>query len=161
MAEDNNNEPEDQNPDEPQEGDEQETDEPDSTDDDSGFDVDRAREKIRKVNSENRNLRKRAEEAERKAQENDNATERLNALEAENLRLRVGVKHGLPEAVVKRLNGTTEEEILQDAEELMELLGGKKPPTDQPRTKLRGGGDPTNQPDPIEDLDAFAAKVFN
>lgn len=124
------------------------------------FDADKAREKIRKINSENRNLRKRATEAEEKAREADGKDERLTALEAENLRLRVGVKHGLPETLIKRLSGTTEEEILQDAEELMELFGSKKPPTDQPRTKLRGGGDPTSPPEDMGDLDKFAEKVF-
>lgn len=125
-----------------------------------GFDAEKARAKIRKINSENRNLRKRATEAEEKAKDANGKDERLTALEAENLRLRVGVKHGLPEALIKRLSGTTEDEILQDAEELMELFGSKKPPTDQPRTKLRGGGDPTQEPDDTGDLDKFAEKVF-
>lgn len=140
---------------------EADTDEAESTEeDDSTFDADKARAKIRKINSENRNLRKRATEAEEKAKDADGKDERLTALEAENLRLRVGVKHGLPEALIKRLSGTTEEEILQDAEELMELFGSKKPPTDQPRTKLRGGGDPTAPVDDTGDLDKFAEKVF-
>lgn len=124
------------------------------------FDADKAREKIRKVNSENKNLRKRAADAEAKAKDADGKDERLTALEAENLRLRVGVKHGLPEALIKRLSGSTEEEILQDAEELMELFGKKAPPTSQPREKLRGGGDPTIEADGLDDSDKFAEKMF-
>lgn len=131
------------------------------TEDETDFDADKAREKIRKINSENRNLRKRATDAEAKAEGAKGSSERVTALEAENMRLRIGVKHGLPEALVKRLTGTTEEEILQDAEELMDLMGGKKPPTNQPKEKLRGGGDPTrNQSEDIEDVDKFAERIF-
>jgi hypothetical protein len=133
----------------------------DENEDSDQFDADKAREKIRKINSENRNLRKRANDAEAKAKDVDGKDERLTALEAENLRLRIGVKHGLPEALVKRLSGSTEDEILQDAEELMELFGGgKKPPTQQPKEKLRGGGDPTQVTDEVEDVDQFAERIF-
>ncbi len=124
------------------------------------FDADKAREKIRKINSENQNLRKRATEAEAKAKENADNGERLTALEAENLRLRIGVKHGLPESLVKRLSGSTEEELLQDAEELMELFKGKTVPSNQPKERLRGGGDPTAEADPTADPDKFAAEMF-
>lgn len=124
------------------------------------FDADKAREKIRKINSENQNLRKRATDAEAKAKENADNGERLTALEAENLRLRIGVKHGLPESLVKRLSGSTEEELLQDAEELMELFKSKTVPTNQPKERLRGGGDPTGEVDPTADLDKFAAEAF-
>lgn len=141
--------------DEPVEPSDKETDpEPDA------FDADKAREKIRKINSENQNLRKRATEAEAKAKENADNGERLTALEAENLRLRIGVKHGLPESLVKRLSGSTEEELLQDAEELMELFKGKTVPSNQPKERLRGGGDPTAETDPTADLDKFAAEAF-
>lgn len=129
------------------------------TDDTDQFDADKAREKIRKVNSEAAALRKRLAEAEERGKDSDEKGKKLTALEAENLRLRIAVKHGLPESLVKRLSGTTEEEILQDAEELMELFGGaKKPPTQQPREQLRGGGDPTK---PAEvDIDRMVERVF-
>ena len=134
---------------------ETEEDEPES------FDADKAREKIRKVNSENRNLRKRASEAEAKAKESEGNDGKMTALEAENLRLRIGVKHGLHGDLVERLKGNTEEELLEDAEKLLELFGGKKPPTQQPREKLRGGGDPTQQHnEDLDDLDKFAEDVF-
>lgn len=153
--------------------DQPETPEPDDTDtpeeptvdqpdpdepEDEVFDADKARDKIRRINSENRNLRQRATAAEAKAQEADGKDEQLTKLGAENLRLRIAVKHGLPESLVKRLSGTTEEEILQDAEELMEMFGNKKPPTQQPRERLRGGGDPTK---PAEvDIDKLVERVF-
>jgi hypothetical protein len=124
------------------------------------FDADKARDKIRRINSENRNLRTRAAEAEAKAKDSEGKDVRLTALEAENLRLRIGVKHGLPESLVKRLSGSSEEELLQDAEELMALLGGTKPPTDQPREQLRGGGDPTKEPPKAFNSEEFAKTVF-
>lgn len=153
----------------PAENTEPETDAPEATEtdtetqepDNDTFDAERAREKIRKANSEASALRKRLAAEEAKSKENAGNGEKITALEAENLRLRIGVKHGLPEALVKRLSGTTEEEILQDAEELMELFGGgKKPPSQQPREKLRGGGDPTQAPDESLDVDKFAEHAF-
>lgn len=124
------------------------------------FDADRAREKIRKANSEAVALRKRAKEAEEKATANADAGEKVTALEAEILRMRVALKHGLPESLAKRLTGTTEEELLADAEELLNLFGGKKPPTQQPKESLRGGGDPTREADPTADVDKFAESIF-
>lgn len=126
--------------------------------DDDGFDPEKAREKIRKINSENRNLRKRATDAEEKAKGLDEKDQKLTALEADNMRLRVAVKHGLPEALVKRLTGTTEEEILQDAEELMELFGSKKPPTQRPKENLRSPGDPAGNAD--IDVEKVVQRVF-
>lgn len=132
---------------------------PDDAPEDGTFDADKARDKIRRINSENRNLRKRATDAEAKAKDAEGQSEKITALEAENLRLRIAVKHGLPESLVKRLTGTTEEEILQDAEELMDLFGGQKPPTQQPKERLRGGGDPTT-PGEV-DIDKMVARVFD
>lgn len=126
--------------------------------DDYGFDPEKAREKIRKINSENRNLRKRAADAEAKSQGADENAKKLTALEADNMRLRVAVKHGLPESLVKRLTGTTEEEILQDAEELMELFGSKKPPTNRPKERLRSPGDPSG--DAEIDVEKTVDRVF-
>ena len=125
---------------------------------DEGFDSEKAREKIRKINSENRNLRKRAADAEAKAQGADDKDKTITAQEAEITRLRVAVKHGLPEALVKRLTGTTEEEILQDAEELMELFGSKKPPTQRPKENLRSPGDPAG--DAELDVEKVVQRVF-
>ncbi len=132
------------------------TDEPET----DAFDADRAREKIRKANSEAVALRKRAKEAEEKATANADAGEKVTALEAEILRMRVALKHGLPESLAERLKGTTEEELLADAEKLLDLLGGKKPPTQQPKERLRGGGDPTRDADPTANVDKFAEEAF-
>lgn len=132
----------------------------DPEDDPNGFDAEKAREKLRKINSENRNLRERAKKAEEAAKQNAGSGEKVTALEAENLRLRVAVKHGLPENLAKRLTGNTEEELLADAEELLDLMGGKKPPTQQPKERLRGGGDPNRPVDDLLDEEKFLDKVF-
>lgn len=149
--------------DEPQEGAEKPN-ENESGDGDDGdkFDADKAREKIRKANSEAKNLRDRAVKAEQEAAANKGSSEKVTALEAENLKLRIAVKHGLPESLVKRLTGSTEEELLQDAEELLEMFGksGTKPPSNKPREQLRGGGNADDATDPTADLDKFAADVF-
>lgn len=128
------------------------------------FDPDKAREKIRKLNSEASGLRKRAKEAEEKAKNADGTGERVTALEAENMRLKVAVKlnGALPEDLIERLRGTTEEEMIEDAEKLLAHFEKRKPPTDQPRQKLRGGGDPTSaEPALIDsDPDKFAESIF-
>lgn len=55
--------------------------------------------------------------------------------------------------LAKRLTGSTREELETDAEELFELVGaqtgsgGGRPPG-KPNPKLRGGGDPTEDPEP-------------
>jgi hypothetical protein len=155
MPEENEVPDEEQAPQEPEEGNEEQPTEPE----DDGFDPEKAREKIRKINSENRTLRERAKKAETKAQEAEGKGEQLTKLEAENMRLRIAVKHGLPESLVKRLSGTTEEEILQDAEELMELVGGRKPPTQQSKEKLRTPGSQTSSAGEI-DYDKLAERAL-
>lgn len=119
-----------------QETDEQEDGDDESQEDESTpFDSDRALRKIQKLNSEARNLRERAQEAERKAEGADELTKTNEQQASEILRLRVALKHGLPEALVGRLNGSTEEELLADAEELMGLFVAKEPPSQKPKRK--------------------------
>lgn len=147
-----------QEPDEPQEPEGTDPEDPAAEPDETGFDANKAAEKIRKINSENRNLRKRAQEAEEKAKDVDGKDKTITTQAAEILRLRIAVKHGLPEQLVKRLTGTTEEEILQDAEELMELFGTKAPPSQRPKEKLRSPGDPSGDAD--IDVDKVVQRVF-
>lgn len=161
MSEQVNENPEETEVEDPQvEAPEAETEEETETEEDGGFDSQRALAKIAKLNSENKNLRAAKKAAEAKNVENGDKAQRAEALEAENLRLRVAVKHGLPESLVKRLSGSTEEEMLQDAEELMKLFGSKAPPSNQPKPRLRGGGDPTVEPDGLDDTDKFAEQMF-
>lgn len=134
-----------------------------SGDPEDGFDPEKAREKIRKLNSEAANLRKRAKDAEDKVKSNAGTSERVTALEAENMRLKVAVKlnGALPDDLIERLRGSTEEEMIEDAEKLLAHFEKRKPPTNQPRQKLRGGSDPEVETSLIDsDPDKFAESIF-
>lgn len=158
-------EPDEQESQEDADDDSDDSDEQDEPDDEQQFDAAAAAERIRKKNRENANLRKRAKAAEDEAAANKGAADKVSTLEAENLRLRVAIEHGLPLKLAKRLTGSTEEELLEDAQELLELTNGgtkRKPPTDQPKPRLRGGGDPTEAPtDETADTHKFAASIFD
>lgn len=131
-----------------------------STPQEGEFDADKARDKIRKLNSEAKNLRERAKKADEAEQNATNAAKENSTLKAENLRLKVAIKAQLPAEIAERLRGDTEEELLEDAEKLLTLVGGKRPPSQQPREQLRGGGDPTA---PMEetDLNKIADRMFS
>lgn len=141
----------------PQEG--ADTEPGDEPDEGETFDSARALDKIKKLNSEAANLRKRAKEAEEKASGADQSSQKVTALEADVLRLRVGLKHGLPEKVIDRLRGSTEEELLADAQALLESFSPARPPSNRPVERLRGGGDPTAQPDE-SNLDKLGERMF-
>lgn len=137
-----------------------EGDDPQEPSDGDRFDPDKALEKIRKLNSEAANLRKRLKETESKAANAGEKDTRITALEAENLRLRVGAKHGLPAALIDRLQGVTEEEILADAEKLLDLVSPtKRPPTARPTERLRGGTEPTQEPEET-DVSKIGERMF-
>lgn len=140
---------------EPQEGAEQD----DSKDEGGDFDATKALEKIRKLNSENKNLREAKKVAEEKAAGSDEKDKRVLALEAEVRRVRIGAKHGLPEELIDRLRGDTEEEILADAETLLALVARRTPPTGKPTEHLRGGGGQPAEPDET-DPDKIAERMF-
>ena len=142
---------------EPDEGDTEDEDDEDETP--GGIDHEKLLAKVRKTNSENRALRARAKEAETKAQGADDATKRAAELESENLRLKVAIKHGIPEKLVSRLRGATEEELLTDAQGLMELFEAKKPPTRKPTEKTPSGGTRAGDSE-TQSLDELAAEMF-
>lgn len=146
---------------EPPEGDE--TVDPDGDDDeneepDGGIDAERLLAKVRKTNSENRALRERAKQAEAQANAAGDASKRADELESENLRLKLALKHGIPEQLLPRLKGSTEDELLADAQELMELFEAKKPPTRKPQEKRNPGSD--RRDDEVKSLDDLAADMF-
>lgn len=136
----------------PQEGNDDAGDERDS------YDADRIREKIRKLNSENKNLREAKKAAEEKAAAVPEYEKQLADAQAENLRLRVGARLGLPEALIDRLKGSSEEEILKDAEALLDLVSPKRPMTGKPAERLRGGTEPAGEPEET-DPRKLAARV--
>lgn len=103
---------------------------PDPADD---FDAARALEKIRKANAEAKSLRERAKNAEdaKTAAELRAATleadaNRVADLEAQLVRERVARRLGLPDPLVDRLKGGTEEEVMADAEQLLALVAKPK-----------------------------------
>lgn len=127
---------------------------------DEVFDKDRALEKIRKLNSENKNLRARtkalepleaaAQEAERAKQTTE---ERFAALLAETtaraeraeqalLRGRVAREAGLPDDLADRLRGDDEESLLADAKALAEKFSVPDP-------KPARRSDPSQGSDPM------------
>jgi hypothetical protein len=128
-------------------GDPDEGEEPEEGDDEP-FDAARAHAKIRKANAEAAALRKRTKDAEAKAAGSDEKDKRISALEAEKLRIRIGYRNSLPDELIDRLQGTTEEEILADAEKLLgALTNGRKTTTQRPKEALRGGGRPEEEPE--------------
>lgn len=110
------------------------------------FDPEKAAERIRKLQSEAKNLRTRAKAAEEKAAGTDEKDKRISALEKDLLRERVGRRLSLPDELVDRLRGDTEDELLADAEKLVGLLG--KPASGRkPAENLRGGLTPEREPE--------------
>ena len=132
------------------------------------FDEERAKAKIAKTNSEAKGLRDRlkvaeAAEAELKSIKDanksdiDKANEKSKSLEdkvtkaeTDVLRLRVALRKGLTETQSKRLIGSTEEDLEADADELLESFqpatSDKGSPAGRPKERLKGGGDPTEEP---------------
>jgi hypothetical protein len=139
------------------------TTEQESPEDDSNqaWDPERAMRKISKVNSENKALRDRATKAEEKAKSADDLTKENGGLKATVLQLEVGYELGLPMAIAKRLQGSTREEMLADAEALVELVSPakKQPATRRPTEALRGGLEPDKEPEET-DLSKLGARMF-
>lgn len=70
-------------------------------------------------------------------------------------RERAGRKYGLPDAIVGRLSGSTEEEILADAEALAPLFGDKTPPPPDPLDPS-GGRNPRNHEKEYDPAEEYA-----
>ena len=115
----------------------------DGGDDSSGeWDRERAMRKIRKSNQEAKSQRERAKAAEEKAKRAGDFEKRALDAEARLLRLEVGADVGLPVSLASRLQGSTKEELLADAEELMKLVAPSKP-SGKPKPNLKGGAKPS------------------
>lgn len=95
------------------------------------WDPKRALAKIAKVNREAQAQRERAKTAEARAKEAEDkltpAQQRIAALEAENLRIRLAHEWGLPDELADRLQGSTKEELAEDAARLMQVLTAAQP----------------------------------
>jgi len=133
----------------------------DETDWRKNFDPDKAADRIRKLQSEAKNLRERTKAAEKKAEDTDGEKDqRISTLEAELLRERVGRRLNLPDELVDRLRGDTEDDLLADAEKLVALVGpAKRPGSRRPAEQLRGGGEPEREPEET-DTRKIAERMF-
>ena len=137
----------------PDDGDEQEL--------EVDFDPKKALSKIRKQNSELKNLRDRAKQAEAKVEQtSEDKDKEIADLQTQLLRERVGRKTGLPDQLVERLNGDDEESMLKDAEDLLEVFAKSRPPTAKPHEQLRGGGRPESEP-VEQDVRKIGARMFD
>lgn len=147
------------------ETDAEQSDTPDAKNDhevsEDSFDAQAALKKIRQQNREVAKYRHRAKEAEAKVDQTAEEKDReLSMLRSELLRTKVGAKTGLPEQIVERLKGDTEEEMLADAESFLEIVSPKRPPSQKPAEALRGGGRPAEEPEET-DLSKIAERMFD
>lgn len=137
-----------------------EADEDEAADWRKNFDPDKAAARIAKIQSENKNLRERAKDAETKASAIPDHEQKITALEATNLRYEVAFDLGLPKEIAMRLQGATKDEMVADAEALVKLVGGRAPAHRKPIEDLRGGGAPEREPEET-DLTKIGARIFN
>ncbi len=108
---------------------------------DGEFDAERARRTIDTLRGEVRELKKQKD-----APAEDPETGKLRT---ENLQLRVALELGIPEKLASRLRGSTREELLEDAAELIDIVTPRKeePKSQQPRPRLKGGAKPEEEPE--------------
>lgn len=116
------------------------------------YDPARARKLIDKLRGENAALKKQKE-----APQADPETDKLRV---ENLQLRVALELGIPEKLASRLRGSTREELIEDAAELMDTVSPRReePKSQQPRPRLKGGSRPDAEPEMSADDIVKAAK---
>lgn len=114
-------------------------------DDDEGFDGEfdakRARRTIERIRRERNEYREKAKGA-------ANSPE-VSSLKAENMRLKVALSTGLDADLADRLRGDTEDELLEDAQKLLDRFypENKKPEPRQPKPAPRGGARPGAEPE--------------
>lgn len=135
-------------------------DSPEENGTDEAWDPERAKRKIAKLNSEAANLRKRLTEAP-KAEDAAAKDKRIGELEAASLRYEIALDLGLPKEIAARLQGADRDEMVADAEKLLELLAPAKRPatTRKPTEELRGGLTPDTEPAET-DLSKLGERMF-
>lgn len=134
----------------------------DSDDEDSSvWDSERAMAKIKKINAENKRLRDRAKAAESEAEKSaKDLTSENESLKERLLRLEVANELGLPATIADRLQGTTRDEVVADAEELLKLIGPKRPGTQKPGNPF-GEGHGTESGQGAIDYEDMVSSVIN
>lgn len=130
---------------------------------DGDFDRERVLRKIKKINSENRNLRQREKDAEERARQAEDKSEQVQDLEARNARYEALAENGLPLKLAKWISADEPDQILEQAEELLSLGAGDRqaPPTDAPREKSSRVRNQAAQGDEIGSLDDFARSIYS
>lgn len=118
-----------------------------------------ARRKISKINNEIRATKARLSQAP-KAEDVAAKDSRIGELESAALRYEVALDLGLPKEIASRLQGKDRDEMVADAEKLLELLApAKRPATRRPAEALRGGLQPDAEPEET-DPNKIAARMF-
>lgn len=142
----------------------EESDSEDSNSDDedsSVWDSERAMAKIKKINAENKRLRDRAKTAETQAEKSaKDLTSENESLKERLLRLEVANELGLPATIAGRLQGKSRDEIVADAEELLKLIGPKRPGTQKPGNPF-GEGHGTESGQGAIDYEDMVSSVIN
>lgn len=137
----------------------------------SDDDVEKLKAALRKANKEAEQSRLKLKEledrdksdAERLADSNRTLEERAKKAEIDACRMRIAIRKGLTEAQVKRLLGTTEEELEADADELLEAFktATPEPPSGgRPKERLRPGAVSDAEPDPDPEKTVAAIPRF-
>jgi hypothetical protein len=109
-------------------------------------------------------------EAEQRARAAEGRIAELEAAEAKRqheatiaeLRAEVAAEKNLSPSQARRLSGSTREELLADADDLLDAFGATArsgPPSSRPVANMRGGNDPTEDPTP--DADTLADRILN
>lgn len=92
------------------------------------------------------------------------AEKRAEEAELQVLRFEVAAEKGLSASQAKRLIGTTKDELMSDADDLLEAFKSDKdtkkaPPDGKPKPDLKGGNDSEKETDSEEDPLKLAARV--
>lgn len=99
-------------------------------------------------------------EVEKASSKATEAERRAAEAEAKALRYEVAIEKGVPQRLMRFLNGSTQEELAEQADELLEALGGgDKPQSRRPREKLKSGA--ASESEPAPDPKKLADSILN
>lgn len=130
----------------------------DGDDEPEQWDHSRALAKIRKANAEAKAQRERAKAAEAKAATIDEVTRERDDLKKQVYCYQIAAETGLDPFLASRLQGSTLEEMREDAQALLEHFAPKAPPSQAPQS---GQSAPRGSQAPkVETSDQIAARMF-
>lgn len=138
----------------------EQADDQESSEGEGSWDPEKAKRLIGNLREDKRKQQERAAAAEKKAASVDDLTRERDTLATHNLRLQVALDLGLPREIATRLQGKDRDEMVADAEQLLELLApAKRPATRRPAEALRTAAAPDNEPE-VTDPNKIAARMF-